>query len=81
MLDYLVIRCHEWLLSETFIRPILLSIYIVFSIRAGGDTRLDNYALWGHFAKFVDYHELISQEEMELFKMEIKRCCLELGVL
>ena len=79
MLDFLVIRCHEWLLSETFITPILLSIYIVFSLIAG-DTRLDNCALWAHFNKFIACHELLPLQEIDALKMEIRRC-LEVGVL
>jgi hypothetical protein len=74
VLDFLVIRCHDWLQEGSFTKPILLSIYIIFSINTG-DLRLDRFALWTHFLKFVDYHELLPLEQMGKMKGDITRCC------
>lgn len=49
LLDFLIIkRSSDWLKEDAFIWPILIALYILFSINIG-DVQLDQHFLWSHF--------------------------------
>lgn len=49
ILDFLIIkRSNDWLKEDAFVWPILIALYILFSINIG-DVQLDQHFLWPHF--------------------------------